>query len=671
LSNGKGDSNGKNQNNNRTFEDLDGFWELDALMPPRATPYPRSVDVETVEVSLGEREPDNRGSTAHTGAADLRMSHRDNGTRRSDGREGEMGERKPRDLTATPMSSDSPKNGKYAPITASYRAKGGGKIDYATWLQRRKDGDGRDITGMGADERFEYIPENPLIFRARVVRRCDFDGIEERSLSDMRMLADVTAEFSENVEFTALFPQYSRMTDEQRICYIGFRTEALNGRFPQVSESYILFFLYEIINLSERFPPREAVKLICSLMCEYRNCSDSLFSFMCDWLADYCLINRFSAPFELLAPIRERVYKRATWKEFYVPFNAEAAEPDACVLLSTASDYDYRGGKFYTAETADCFETHIPKAIGAVLRAGIGLEPAAAGEKKDITTLSHDAFRGAFRSARLRYTVSIDCACFTRSPLLRQTVTAMVKYAENFVREMLGIRSRLSVSCLAGDKKETIKAYFEPFIKHESQRAPLKRGRKKKNPDGVFVPTVPEYEKYYEPQSEGFSPELAAKIESDSWETTGLLLNAFGEEGRGAGVEPSNVGDIAEDTVNSYESELDFAVEQGPKADEGLVETNGAEDDKCASSEKATCGETGDFERMEIRGLKLLLHGKSREFSLLARDCGLLADTLAERINEMAIDVYGDIAVESDGSIDGFAIVEDYRDELTDIVGDG
>ena len=601
-------------NRRNSFDELDDFWELDALLPPKASPPPRPADVETVEVTLGEKDTSNnteRYSSPYT-------------------------------PTRIPPKPER----KYPPITST---RGGAKIDYDAWLQKRRDGDGSSAKTLGSDEATEYVPKNPLIFSVRVIRRSDFDSIEERSLSDMRELADTTAVFTENVEFTALFPQYSRMTEAQKQCYIGFRTEVLNGRFPTVSEAYILFLLYELINLPDRYPPTEAVRIFCSLMREYRACDDALFTFMCDWLADLCLINKMDAPLDMLEPVRERVYKRATWKEFYVPFRADTAEPDACVLLTSASEYDYRMSKFYSTETSEYFEKHIPAAVGAVIRHVSNSDSDFLGTERDVTTLTHNAFRSAFRSAKCRYTVSIDCACFTRSPLLRQTVTCLTKYAENFVREMLGIKSRLSVSCLSTEKKEVIRSYFEPFIKRENDRPPLKRGRKKKIPEAPPIQAVPEYEKYYEPQSSGFSPELAAKIENESWHTTDMLLTAFADEpNKTVEISPSS------STAESTETPFDTVNLQENK-------------DTPTPPEPQSSTAQSDPHSTAIQALRLLLRGRSREFGDLARENGLLPDTLAEQINQLALDVYGDIAVEGDGSFGGFTVIEDYREDLEEI----
>ena len=171
--------NGKNKD---AFDELDDFWELDALLPPKAMPPSRTADVETVEVSLGEKSYEG-------------------GYERYEAKTG--GSIPPRS-TASSSTKD---ERKYPPITSSYASRSGKKIDYSAWLQRRRDGEGSVVNGGGNDEVFEYVPENPLIFRVKVIRRRDFDGIEERSLSDMKLMAEETEIFTENVEFTALFPQ--------------------------------------------------------------------------------------------------------------------------------------------------------------------------------------------------------------------------------------------------------------------------------------------------------------------------------------------------------------------------------------------------------------------------------------------------------------------------------
>ena len=647
--------NGKKKTENGIFDELDDFWQLDALLPPRSAPSRRSSNVETVEVSLGEGDKtsgmerfENAGEECIGNGVSPRNGSSVGGSgifRNNGAQNGGSGGK-----------YQSPATRKYPPITRS-----GGKINFDEWLKRRNEGERGYGSAEANDEVFEYTPDNPLIFNVKVIRRRGFEGASEPSIAEMREHFHLTAEFKGNVEYDSLFPKLSRMTEEQRLCYIGFRTEVFAGRYPEISSSYILFLLYEIINLTDLIPPERGVDIICSLMREYHRCDEGLFANMCDWLQDYCLINRLGAPFKQLESIRAMVYKKAVWKEFYVPFNATVAEPDACVMLNTASSYDYRTSKFYTAETAECFETHIPKAIGCAVRSlsvtdplGLQGELSAEAVKRNVTTLTHEAFRGAFRGTDKRYTVSIECACFTRSAILRQMITGWVKYAENFVREMLGIRSRVSVSNVSSEGATLIKEYFDPFIKRDPERPPLKRGRKKKIIDPAEVaykPTVPEYEKYYEPKQEGFSPERAAQIEKQSWAVTDMLIQAFDDSG------------ILDD-AREFERGGD-EIDTEPIEVVRLHEDASAErsDDTAANRSKPADKKNSPV----IDGLGLLLAGKNGEFKALAMASGILAETLAERINELALEEYGDIAVESDDGFNTFRLVEDYMAELTEI----
>ena len=65
------------------------------------------------------------------------------------------------------------------------------------------------------------------------------------------------------------------------------------------------------------------------------------------------------------------------------------------------------------------------------------------------------------------------------------------------------------------------------------------------------------------------------------------------------------------------------------------------------------------------QGIRLLLSNRQADFRAFALECGMLPETLADRINEAAIEAYGDIAVEIG---DGFVLIDDYRNELTNMI---
>ena len=135
---------------------------------------------------------------------------------------------------------------------------------------------------------------------------------------------------------------------------------------------------------------------------------------------------------------------------------------------------------------------------------------------------------------------------------------------------------------------------------------------------------IPEYEKLYEPVSQGMSFESASEIEALSWETTGKLVEAFSEE-----------DDITENTIVE-EPQIEIA--------------QGTEDDFFTS--------LGD---VEIEFIKAALSENYAEQGRIAASAGSLADVIADKINTLSADTRGDILLEDIGA--GYAVLEDYIDE--------
>lgn len=560
---------------NNGISEADDFWELDDLLPRRRLSRDEPSDTSAVDVVFGE------DSTQHRA-----------------------------ELVITPRITDRPDAAEPTQRPAPVFRPMGESAEPET-----------SVT--------EYVPKNPLISRVVIVKRSGYLHLAVRMLSDMHRLFDREASFTENVEYSSYFPQYSNMTERQLECYLGFRTEVRKGRFPKVSESYIYMLLYEIINMTERIRPEEGARMLCSLMLAYRGCSESLFSNMCDWLEDLCLINELECPFAALEPVRGRICKLASWKEFYIPFRSDGISPDAFAMLTAASAYDYKKSYYYNAANAQMYDKHIPAAFDAAISRISGEDPRFSPSDNGNTRLTRESFRGALCSPTLKRTVTVECVCFTRSPLVRQTVTGLVKLAENHVRELLGIHSRLTVSCLGAEKRRLVAEYFEPYLKQKSAEDARRRAR--------ASATDPEagYERLYEPRSTGFSPQLAAEIEKASWQTTELLLQAFEE--------PQEPEQTAQAQTERHASETPHA----PSS---------------AATPTAQISPPQSVNTLAPTALGLLLRGDTAGFFRLAASASQMPETLADEINELACEAYGDIGVIFDGNTP--RIEEEYREEL-------
>lgn len=620
----------KKNNRGHAFEEQDEFWKLDALIPERRHIPQRSLDVTATDVFFGSDGENNITPEVE------KISNPNANS--------ESGE------SVTKPDIESNKSTAYPPITSS----GGERLDFEEWVKRKYQAISEERNKLVC----EYVPKTPLITLVRISKQQTFGRAAERMLSDMEAMYEVDVEFTKNVSFTAFYPQYATMTPEQTHCYLGFRTEVRNGHFPAVDESYIYLLLYEIINLGDKIPPIKGVDLICSLMNAYRDCSDRLFANMCDWLADLCLINQLEAPFSRLEEVCERVYKLARWKEFFIPFDLEHISADACVLLNCASSYDYRKSRYYTNKTAAVFEKHLPAAFDAAI-SGISLiDKSFSNSRKETTRLIHEAFRGSLCSQSAKRMISIDCVCLTRSPLVKQTVTALVKFAENYIRELIGVKSRLTINYLGTDRKKYITEYFEPFIRrtYENEKT-ASDGSSTANTKDIseLKRELAEYEKYYEPQSDEFSLSRAAEIEKASWKTTDMLLHAFEGEAEEETERPSEAAVIPDNNA--------LQASHFEASDNRSSVTATAEENGIGSSLKASDQRRAGSGDIAIEALRSLLCGKLTEFREIAASNNMLLETLADMINERALESYGDIGVEIDEN--GIPhLIEDYRNEL-------
>ena len=228
-----------------------------------------------------------------------------------------------------------------------------------------------------------------------------------------------------------------------------------------------------------------------------------------------------------------------------------------------------------------------------------------------------DSFVGALCSSEMKRRIEVEYCSFHRSHELRFLITDMIKYAENKIRATLGVKSKLNIYALPPEIRSLLDEYF-------SQALPSGRSSR---------PTVeprPAYERLYDLPNAPISAERAAHIEQASWDVTQRLVEAFESE--------------------SQETEADL--EQDGSAALPIVEnTTGDQDDPTASLRPYR-----DF-------LLAAYEGDGKRQRELAAHQGLLTDALAEEINNVAVDVCGDILLEQ-GENGTYRIIEDYLDDI-------
>ena len=479
----------------------------------------------------------------------------------------------------------------------------------------------------------------------------------------------------ERVPYFSYVPQYAHMSGAQISFYRWVRESIRAGICPGCDFPYILLYIYEILNLPDEIPPKEGVELLARIWLGYRETYPRLDGCLCEWLPDYCLIHRTPCPASLNGILHEIVPK-AQFKEFYL--NTARAGLLAKAVIETSSDYDYRTSRYYGEHRED-YEKHIPAAVSAALE-GDAENRRGIFALDRVYRMTRDSYLGAVAASDVKRRLDIEFVSFTRRADTRLAVTALVKYTENRLRAVLGIKAKLGVNEIGPEAARAVDAYFAPLMP-----ASVPRGKK----EDAYMP--PDYLKNYESETSGFDGDAARSIEAQSWRNTTRLT---GEDYDSAGdeAEPA-AGDrtaFGQDEVGgepiALEGELDSAAWETPaetgeadpggsgEADPGIAadarteiaaagreapETpKGADEDRPKSGSSSGQTKKEDDTDTLRDALRAALAGRFRAF---CRERSLYEGELADRLNTLFLDLIGDVVLEP-GEL-GFALVEDYRED--------
>lgn len=419
------------------------------------------------------------------------------------------------------------------------------------------------------------------------------------------------------VSYNSFVPQYSQMNSNQLAFYLWFRDNAKNGTFLEADFAYVLLYIYEILNLPEQIPPKEGIEQLCNLWAHYRKAYPKLDAYLCEWVPDYALIHGVALP-GVLEPFLSEIVRKAQFKEFFLDnmcppggkLSHRAMAVLAGVLLETYSDYDYTLSRYYTGGNQAAYDKCIPEALTAAL------EQAYAEERGMFATdrlyrLTRDSYCGAIIHTDNKRRIDVAFHSCIRSPDTRKFVTGIVKYAENRLRGRLKIKSKLSATSISPEDKEQVDKYFGP------EDAPVQK--KKEVVEEAYM-------KLYDAETTGFDFSAAKEIEDASWVNTERLT----------------VDEAKEATTKEVEKSTP---EQVRPEVEPHTET---------VHEKTT-----PTPAPSVRNAVLaLLDGTYESY---CRTHGLFPGKIAEQINEIFLDVVGDILVEADGN--RYSLIEEYRED--------
>ena len=485
----------------------------------------------------------------------------------------------------------------------------------------------------------EYEPSGGLVHRVSIYPWKSGYTYYEKFCRDGEYLRRIKGKEAPHVGFFSYMPQYGQMSKAQLAYYLWWRENIIqSGTYLPADYSYILLNIYELINLPED-DPIKVRDALCRLWVAYKKDTPRLDRYFAEWICDYCLLHALPAPVEQLAPIWDDVLAAATLKEFYLDSGDGRTASYVRALLAYCCQYDYRKSKFATGESKALYDEIIPGVLCYLLEQnGEGAQLLRGKGNMQDSVISRDSYVAALCSHRIKKRIEVRYCSVSRSHELRMAVTDMVKYTENRIRAHMGVKSRLGVGVLSDAVKREMDAYLNEIVPRI------------KNPEREQVAA---YEKLYDLPATPLDLSRSAQIEQASWETTRLLVEAFEEPNVGAIHESPAVFDTFKRA--NPDSPLQSAViPDGSRPESPAVFDTSERANPDSPLQDAIASYLPFIAAVAAEDVAAQMQA--------ARALGKMLDAVADEINGIAADVFGDVILEDADR--GYAIIEDYREQL-------
>ena len=467
----------------------------------------------------------------------------------------------------------------------------------------------------------------------------------EKFCRDGEYLRRIKGKEAPHVGFFSYMPQYGQMTKAQLAYYLWWRENIIqHGTYLPADYSYILLNIYELINLPDDNPIKVRDAL-CRLWVAYKKDTPRLDRYFAEWICDYCLLHGLPAPVEQLAPIWDDVLAVATLKEFYLDAGDGRTASYVRALLAYCCQYDYRKSKFAAGESKEMYDSIIPGVLTHLLELdGEGAKLLRGKGGMQDTIISRDSYVAALCSHRIKKRIEVQYCSVSRSHELRMAVTDMVKYTENRIRAHMGVKSRLGVGTLGDAVKREMDAYLDAVVPRI------------KNPERE---QVEQYERLYDLPKTELNLARSAEIEQASWETTKRLVEAFEDTADDVPAAP-----MATPVGANHDSPAPMTTPVGANHDSPAAfdtsqsSMNDAPMQSTVVPDDALAAALADY----LPFIHAAADGNASVQMAFCRSMGKMIDAVADEINGIAADVFGDVILEEgDG---GYAVIEDYKEQL-------
>ncbi len=355
------------------------------------------------------------------------------------------------------------------------------------------------------------------------------------------------------------------------------------------------------------------------------------------WIADFSFVHHLDVPLSLIVARSRGLAGDLAELELEKCLTV-TPEQLTFTVLTAMSDYDISKSKFYMGEGKEALERYIPQVV-ALINAYVsrkhGSNLVEMFPPGPTVMRERYLFRSAVYDISLYgYSVLIPVVRISKSPPLRSLITRLFRLTENKLRELLGYRGRLKGVNVDADMDDLITRFLKREFEKEKQED--------KGPAVVI------------------DREKLERLQSDSEIVRTMLtveeMNELGE------LEDSGF------EITNEESELEEVVEKEEIEDEIIVTLQSLEPELTIEEIQSANVDT-EWEQFS-NALSLLQHEAllalmnedgTQTIQKLAVANGTMSELLIDEINDIAMDILGDLI------IDGEEIAEEYKIHLLNI----
>lgn len=359
-----------------------------------------------------------------------------------------------------------------------------------------------------------------------------------------------------NAKFVYFFsyrPMYRELNHEQLCWYLFWRSRIRDGEYIKTGLSYIFLYLYEQINLSDIIGHEKVYENIIKIWKNYRAEFPRMDKYAAEWLIDFAFINKMKPNLDHIDDILPGILNFVTIPEVYMKDDFFKNKKNISVIIKNMSAYDYTKSKFYTDKNKELLDYHVEQIVREVVSSE-NFNEIIKTELNDgvIVKATRESFMGAVCVYDYKKKITVEYKNLYKNFFVRACVTDTVRYAENVIRDYLGIKSKLTISTLPEPLKSIIEEYKSKYLTvAKPQKITVKSNKSKAKKANSAFETEPESE----PMEFNPNIQTAAEIEKSSWDTTMTLVELQTRDSKTINEKNENSEFAGGESLHSQESD--------------------------------------------------------------------------------------------------------------------